>query len=35
MKLNGLIGISLPKNKLSGLHDRFTAEVNYSTGAIT
>jgi hypothetical protein len=35
MKLNGLMGVSLPKNKLSGLHDRFTVEVNYSTGAIT
>lgn len=35
MKLNGLLGISLPKNKLSGLHDKFTVNCNFSTGEIT
>lgn len=34
MKVNGLLGLSLPKNKLSGLHDKFTCTVNYSTGVI-
>ncbi len=34
MKASGTLGISLPKNKLSGLHDRFTVNVNYSTGVI-
>ena len=34
MKVNGLLGISLPKNKLSGLHDKWTCSVNYSTGII-
>lgn len=34
MKLNGLLGISLPKNKLSGVHDKFTVSVNYQTGVI-
>jgi archaellum biogenesis ATPase FlaH len=32
MKANGMLGISLPKNKLSGLHDKFTVSVNYATG---
>lgn len=35
MKLNGLLGISLPKNKLSGLHDKFTVNCNFQTGEIT
>lgn len=35
MKLNGLLGISLPKNKLSGLHDKFTVNCNFRTGEIT
>lgn len=34
MKLNGLLGISLPKNKLSGLHDKFTVHCNFQTGEI-
>jgi archaellum biogenesis ATPase FlaH len=34
MKLNGLMGISLPKNKLSGLHDHFTVTCNFSTGEV-
>jgi len=34
MKVNGLLGISLPKNKLSGLHDKFSVGVNYATGII-
>ena len=34
MKQNGLIGLSLPKNKLGGLHDRFTVGVNFQTGVI-
>jgi archaellum biogenesis ATPase FlaH len=34
MKLNGLLGISLPKNKLSGLHDNFTVSANFQTGVI-
>lgn len=34
MKLNGLLGISLPKNKLSGTHDHFTVGVNFATGVI-
>jgi archaellum biogenesis ATPase FlaH len=34
MKLNGLLGISLPKNKLSGIHDKFTVTANFSTGVI-
>lgn len=34
MKVNGLLGISLPKNKLSGLHDHFTVSCNFSTGEI-
>lgn len=34
MKVNGLLGISLPKNKLSGLHDKFTVTANYATGEI-
>ena len=34
MKSNGTLGISLPKNKLSGLHDRFLATVNYQTGVL-
>lgn len=34
MKLNGLLGISLPKNKLSGLHDHFTVTCNFSTGEV-
>ena len=35
MKLNNLIGISLPKNKLSGIHDKFTVNCNFQTGEIT
>ena len=35
MKLNGLLGISLPKNKLSGIHDKFTVNCNFQTGEIT
>ena len=34
MKLNGLMGISLPKNKLSGMHDKWTVSVNFSSGVI-
>jgi archaellum biogenesis ATPase FlaH len=34
MKVNGLLGISLPKNKLSGIHDKFTVSVNFSTGEV-
>lgn len=34
MKLNGLLGISLPKNKLGGLHDKFTVSVNFQTGVL-
>lgn len=34
MKVNGLLGVSLPKNKLSGLHDKFSVSVNYATGII-
>lgn len=34
MKLNGLLGVSLPKNKLSGIHDKFTVTANYLTGVI-
>lgn len=35
MKVNGTLGISLPKNKLSGLHDKFSVTVNFSTGVIS
>jgi archaellum biogenesis ATPase FlaH len=35
MKVNNLIGISLPKNKLSGRHDKFTVNCNFQTGEIT
>lgn len=34
MKLNGLMGISLPKNKLSGRHDKFTVQCNFQTGEV-
>jgi len=34
MKLNNLMGISLPKNKLSGNHESFTVSVDFSTGVI-
>jgi archaellum biogenesis ATPase FlaH len=34
MKLNGLLGLSLPKNKLSGIHDKFTVSANFATGVI-
>jgi archaellum biogenesis ATPase FlaH len=34
MKLNGLLGLSLPKNKLSGNHDKFTVTANFQTGVI-
>jgi archaellum biogenesis ATPase FlaH len=34
MKVNNLIGVSLCKNKLSGLHDKFTCTVDYSKGII-
>jgi hypothetical protein len=34
MKLNSLMGISLPKNKLSGIHDKFTVSCNFSTGEV-
>lgn len=34
MKANGLLGVSLPKNKLSGLHDRFTVACNFQTGVV-
>jgi archaellum biogenesis ATPase FlaH len=34
MKVNNLIGVSLCKNKLSGLHDKFTCTVDYSRGII-
>lgn len=35
MTANGLLGISLCKNKLSGLHDQFTVSVNYATGVLS
>jgi hypothetical protein len=35
MKSNGILGLSLPKNKLSGLHDKLTVTVNYSTGVLS
>lgn len=34
MILNNLLGVSLPKNKLSGDHSHFTCTVNYSTGVV-
>lgn len=34
MRANGQIGISLPKNKLSGLHDRFVVTANFMSGVI-
>lgn len=34
MKLHGLMGISLPKNKLSGDHSKFTVSYNTATGVI-
>lgn len=34
MKANGLIGVYLSKNKLSGLHSKFVVEVDYNTGTI-
>ena len=34
MKANGLLGISLPKNKLGGLHDKFTVSVDFTTGVV-
>jgi len=34
MVANNLMGISLPKNKLSGNHESFTVSVDFSTGVI-
>lgn len=34
MRLAGLLGVSLPKNKLSGNHERFTVTANFATGVI-
>lgn len=34
MRASGQIGVSLPKNKLSGLHDRFTVTANFMSGVI-
>lgn len=34
MKDAGMLGISLCKNKLSGLHSKFTVQANFSTGVI-
>ena len=34
MKAQGLLGVSLCKNKLSGEHSRFTVQCNFSTGVI-
>lgn len=34
MKLNGLLGFSLCKNKMSGLHTRFTVPCDYLTGVL-
>jgi KaiC/GvpD/RAD55 family RecA-like ATPase len=34
MKANGMIGLSLCKNKMSGDHARITCTVNFSTGVI-
>lgn len=34
MKVNGLLGLSLPKNKLSGIHERFTVSANFATGVL-
>lgn len=34
MKLNGLLGVSLSKNKMSGLHDRWTVQCNFQTGEV-
>lgn len=35
MQQSGMLGLSLCKNKLSGLHDKFSCTVNYSTGVIS
>lgn len=35
MQANALLGVSLPKNKLSGDHSKFTVSVNYSSGVIS
>jgi len=35
MQANGMLGISLCKNKLSGDHAKFTVSVNYQTGVIS
>lgn len=34
MRRNGLIGVSLSKNKLSGNHDHFTITANFANGVI-
>lgn len=34
MKLNGLMGLSLVKNKMSGLHDHLTVTCNFQTGEV-
>jgi predicted ATP-dependent serine protease len=34
MQATGLLGVSLPKNKLSGLHEQFVVEYDVSTGVI-
>jgi replicative DNA helicase len=34
MRASGQIGVSLPKNKLSGVHDKFLVSVNMATGVI-
>jgi archaellum biogenesis ATPase FlaH len=34
MRANGLIGVSLCKNKIGGVHDRFTVTANFATGVI-
>lgn len=34
MRASGLMGVSLCKNKLSGLHDKFHVTVNFQTGVV-
>lgn len=34
MRESGFIGLSLPKNKLSGIHENFTCKVDSATGVI-
>lgn len=35
MEASGLLGVSLPKNKLAGRHDNFTVNVDFATGVVS